>query len=77
MEIIAEPLDAFDPEHPHFQGTELYNERWPVKTDPNQASRQRPLTRLFSRSLTGKGASLKRTFLPTAFAPRYSRDKLS
>jgi hypothetical protein len=75
LEIIAELLDGFDPERPHFHATEIFNESWFVKAVLHRAStladRQFPLS--FAEGATW----FSEAYLPTAFAPRYQGDKLS
>jgi len=75
VEIITELLDGFDPDHPHFHATEIFNESWLVKAVLHRAStlanHQSPL------SFADGATWFSEAYLPTAFAPRYRGDRLS
>jgi len=75
LKIIADLIEQFDPENPHFRPTEIYNENWLLKGFLYQASQAGLLNSPFSFF---DGASwFSEALLPTAFQARYQGDKLA
>lgn len=75
LDVFAELLDGFDPEHPHFHATEIFNESWLVKAVLHRASTLTDYK--FPLSFADGATWFSEAYLPTAFAPRYQGDNLS
>ena len=75
MSILADLIEAFDPEHPNFRPTELYNEGWLLKGFLHHAAQtdlgDSPFA--FAEGSTWFSEAL----LPTVFKARYRGDPLA
>jgi hypothetical protein len=75
LNILVELIEAFDPEHPNFRPTEIYNEGWLLKGFLHHAAQ----TDLGDSPLAfAKGSTwFSEALLPTAFKARYRGDPLA
>jgi len=75
MNILSELIYTFDPEHPHFRPTEIYNESWLIKVVLQHASTIKD-TDHYLGSLPGS-TWFSEGILPTVFKARFRGDPLS
>ena len=72
MNLICELISSFDPAHPNFRPTEIYNEGWLLKLVLHQASTFQDATHALG--FLPRSDWYSEALLPTAFKARYRGD---
>jgi hypothetical protein len=75
MDLVADLVTSFDPEHPHFRPTEIYNEGWLLRALLHAASRLDDQS--FPLSFAPGATWFSEALLPTAFKAQYRSDPLA
>ena len=75
MNLIYKLITSFDPAHPNFRPTEIYNEGWLLKLVLHQAANLRDTTHALS--FLPRSDWYSEALLPTAFKARYRGDSIA